>query len=51
MARGGAFYAVWDEENNIWSTDEYRLRDIVDSDIKKHVDELRESSDEEVKGL
>ena len=51
MARGGAFYAVWDEENGIWSTDEYRLRDIVDKDIKEHVEELQQSSDEDVRGL
>ncbi|MBQ2533316.1 MAG: hypothetical protein II545_06730, partial [Lachnospiraceae bacterium] len=33
MIRGGKFYAVWDEENGMWSQDEYRIREIVDADL------------------
>ena len=40
MTRGGKFYAIWDEETGLWSTSEYRLREIVDADILACVDEL-----------
>lgn len=30
MVRGGKFYAVWDEEAGLWSTDEYRVAELVD---------------------
>lgn len=30
MIRGGAFYAIWDEEIGLWSTDEYDVQRIVD---------------------
>ena len=33
MIRGGEFYAVWDEENGVWTTDEYDVQRIVDNDI------------------
>src|SRR6478735_6827781 len=35
MVRGGAFYAVWDEEAGLWSTDEYRLAEIVDRELRE----------------
>ena len=40
MIRGGAFYAVWDEENNIWSTDPYRCIYLIDQEIKKKADKV-----------
>lgn len=39
MLRGGDFYAVWDEEQKMWSTDEDDLTRLVDNEIKKYVDE------------
>jgi len=33
MVRGGAFYAVWNPETSLWSTDEYDLRELVDKDL------------------
>jgi len=33
MVRGGAFYAVWNPEISLWSTDEYHLRELVDRDL------------------
>ena len=30
MVRGGKFYAVWDEHAGLWSTDEYRVAELVD---------------------
>jgi len=39
MVRGGAFYAVWDAENNIWSTNEYDVQRFVDADLHRYVEE------------
>lgn len=33
MVRGGAFYAIWDEREGLWSTDEYRVQELVDKEI------------------
>jgi hypothetical protein len=44
MVRGGKFYAVWDEEAGLWSTDEYRIQEIVDRDLRSAVAELGDTS-------
>lgn len=41
MVRGGAFYAIWDEEAGLWSTDEYDVQRLVDLEIDKHVEKLK----------
>lgn len=33
MVRGGHFYAVWDEEAGLWSTDEYSVARLVDKEL------------------
>jgi Family of unknown function (DUF5906) len=33
MIRGGKFYAVWDEEAGMWSTDEYDVARLVDVEL------------------
>ena len=39
MVRGKSFYAIWDEEKGMWSTDEYDVQRIIDEDISNyHVD-------------
>ena len=43
MTRGGKFYAIWDEETGLWSTSEYRLREIVDADVDECVREMGEN--------
>lgn len=40
MIRGGAFYAIWDEKNNTWSTDEYDVPKLVDEHLYTVVEEL-----------
>lgn len=35
MVRGGSFYAIWDAEKNIWSTDEYDVQRLVDKDLNE----------------
>lgn len=33
MIRGGKFYAVWDEDAGLWSTDEYAVARLVDKEL------------------
>jgi energy-coupling factor transporter ATP-binding protein EcfA2 len=40
MIRGRSFYAIWDEERDIWSTDEYDVQRLVDADLKRYSEEL-----------
>lgn len=39
MIRGKDFYAIWDEEAHMWSTDEGDAVRIIDAELKKYVDE------------
>ena len=36
MIRGKSFYAVWDEDKNIWSTDEYDIQRLVDQELEQY---------------
>jgi energy-coupling factor transporter ATP-binding protein EcfA2 len=38
MVRGRSFYAIWDEERNLWSTDEYDVQRLVDRALREHAD-------------
>jgi energy-coupling factor transporter ATP-binding protein EcfA2 len=40
MTRGGAFYAIWDEEKGLWSTDIYDVQRLVDADLYKYQEEM-----------
>lgn len=33
MVKGSAFYAIWDEEAGLWSTDEYDVQRLVDKEL------------------
>lgn len=39
MIRGGDFYAIWDAEKNLWSTDEQTVIRLVDQEIKNYISE------------
>ena len=39
MVRGGAFYAVWDDEKGAWSTDEMKVAYIVDAALQEKAEE------------
>ncbi len=39
MTRGGSFYAVWDEERSLWSTDIYDVARLVDADLIRYTKE------------
>ena len=41
MTKGGDFYAVWDDENKMWSQDEQTVIDLIDSDISKKTEEVQ----------
>jgi hypothetical protein len=41
MVRGRSFYAIWDEEAGLWSTDEYDVQRLVDQELQAFADELR----------
>lgn len=36
MVRGKSFYAIWDEEKQLWSTDEFDVQRLVDKDISEY---------------
>ena len=38
MIRGGDFYAIWDEENKMWSTDEDDATRLIDEELRKYVE-------------
>lgn len=40
MTRGGKFYAVWDEETRLWSTDIYDVQRLVDADLYRYQAEI-----------
>lgn len=39
MIRGRGFYAIWDEEAGLWSTDEYEVGRLVDDEMSRLADE------------
>lgn len=39
MIRGGDFYAIWDEERKMWSTDEDDVIRLIDDMLQKHANE------------
>ena len=36
MVRGKAFYAIWDEDAGLWSTDEYDVMRLVDRELNEY---------------
>lgn len=41
MIRGGSFYAVWDEAAGLWSTDESDVARLVDDDLSKYYEFMK----------
>ena len=39
MIRGGDFYAIWDDELRIWSTDEQDALQLIDKELKRYSEE------------
>lgn len=42
MIKGKAFYAIWDDENNIWCLDERRACYLIDKEIDIYAQEIHE---------
>ena len=40
MVRGRSFYAIWDEEAGLWSTDEYDIQRLVDAELEAEADRI-----------
>lgn len=51
MIRGGDFYAVWDENKGLWSTDEQDVVDIVDESVREYVKNNKDSFNDSVRPL
>ena len=51
MIRGKAFYAVWDEELGLWSTDEYDVQRLVDKELSEYRNRMAIVDDSFVKVL
>lgn len=48
MVRGRSFYAIWDEEKGLWSTDEYDVQRLVDKELKDFAKKTRKTTDDMV---
>ena len=48
MIRGGKFYAVWNEETGLWTTDEYEVQEMVDKDLAAHAEMLEKETELDV---
>ncbi len=51
MIRGKSFYAIWDENNHIWSTDEYDVVRLVDAELKEFADKMVVPGDIDIKWM
>lgn len=46
MVRGGAFYAIWNNEKKLWSTDEFDVARIVDKELWKLYKEYKNKTED-----
>ena len=51
MIKGKQFYAIWDEDKGLWSTDEYDVQRLVDKELREYADSLNVSVPYSVKYL
>jgi hypothetical protein len=51
MTRGGSFYAVWDEEAGLWSTDILKVAQIVDAALYEHANKVADQATVTVRSL
>lgn len=45
MIRGGDFYAIWDEERGLWSTDEFDAIRIIDNELDAYATKFKNDID------
>ena len=51
MVRGGDFYAIWDENKGLWSTDEMDALYLIDLELRKFAEENKERFDNNIRVL
>lgn len=51
MIRGGDFYAIWNEERGLWSTDEQDVIHLIDNELDRYAEENRQRFDSNIKIL
>ena len=51
MIRGGDFYAIWDEQKNLWSTDENDALMLIDRLLDEYVVKNKETLNSEIRTL
>ena len=44
MVRGRDFYAVWDEQLGLWSTDEYDVQRLIDHELYLYAEDLKKNA-------
>lgn len=49
MVRGGDFYAIWDENKGLWSTDEMDALYLIDLELRKFAEENKERFDNNIR--
>jgi hypothetical protein len=51
MIRGGDFYAIWNEDRGLWSTDEQDVINLVDRETSRYIDEHKGQFNDGVRPL
>lgn len=49
MIRGGDFYAIWNEDEKLWSTDEDDALKLIDNELDKRYDEIKGKTEDTIK--
>ena len=49
MIRGRSFYAIWDEEKQMWSTDEYDVQRLVDKELLEYKKKVETRTTDHIK--
>ena len=48
MVRGKSFYAVWNEETGLWSTDEYDIVPLIDKQLREKAEEFKDKHQDSI---
>lgn len=51
MVRAKSFYAIWDKNKNLWSTDEYDVQRLVDEDLYSEAEKIKSDCHIKVKAM
>ena len=51
MIRGGDFYAVWNEDRGLWSTDEDDVTQLIDRELSRYAEEYKGTFEGNIKTL